>query len=305
MAVINCVPGLKVTVEVEGETATEYEDHENSEPSSAKTVVKYIESRAGATFSICVKTDDTYDWSPSSHALSPAITIDGVHQISLLFGPFNHLYESVTDGVSDQQPSTGDWLIRRFTFSSLQLVEKDPPKSSNKPTMSEIGSLKVAITRRLVGPEHEEGSPWAGRGQDLKVSEKTMKGRAISHGTSFTTGQKALAPIQRHSRRIESDDGPIATFCFLYRSRDDLKKEMIIPRSPSPRSPSPDDIDSMSVEELRRLVRLGKFPEVKTETRPKRERIGRDEAIDLTGEETPACSVKRARRQSPIDLTDD
>ncbi|KAJ1553047.1 hypothetical protein HK405_009121, partial [Cladochytrium tenue] len=63
MAVIDVVPGLQVTIEVDGATATEYDDPkrdkwqiphldvaENDDDTPPAYVVKYIESKPGASF---------------------------------------------------------------------------------------------------------------------------------------------------------------------------------------------------------------------------------------------------------------
>lgn len=53
MAVIDVLPGVEVTVDVDGNPLKEYEDRDEEEPE--KTITRYVEAQSGKKFSIRVK----------------------------------------------------------------------------------------------------------------------------------------------------------------------------------------------------------------------------------------------------------
>jgi hypothetical protein len=57
---------------------------------------------------------------------------------------------------------------------------------------------------------------------------------------------------------VDGPDLPIAVFNFRYRSRNDLKAECIIPRSPTPIPLEDRSIEDLTMEEARELLRRQK-----------------------------------------------
>lgn len=59
--------------------------------------------------------------------------------------------------------------------------------------------------------------------------------RPPSKANSKSYGEQSVFQrVIQETTDIDGPDNPIAVFVFKYRSKDDLKSELIIPRSPSP-----------------------------------------------------------------------
>ncbi|OBT84597.1 hypothetical protein VE02_06330 [Pseudogymnoascus sp. 03VT05] len=94
--------------------------------------------------------------------------------------------------------------------------------------------------------------PWEKDGNtNLELSEKAIKGQALSHGTEFGEAiqcQERTKIFGTKPQRGSSD--PAAVFIFRYRSREALQAEHIIQRAESP-----DILHGYSEEEVRRIAR--------------------------------------------------
>ena len=80
MAIIDGIPGIEVTIWVNGRPAFEYADPDHHQVGQAapKVSSKFIESRGGATFTIHIRVDRNYNHrQPSPHTLNLAAYIDG------------------------------------------------------------------------------------------------------------------------------------------------------------------------------------------------------------------------------------
>lgn len=78
------------------------------------------------------------------------------------------------------------------------------------------------------------------------VAEKSLKGKALSHGVEFGQQQIFTQPLLKVLINVDGADYPIAVFLFKYRSREALQSELIIPRSPSPEAAPPSPLRSRS-----------------------------------------------------------
>ncbi|KAI1101993.1 hypothetical protein F4804DRAFT_281533 [Jackrogersella minutella] len=314
MAVLQDVPGVEVTVEIAGRDAVEYDDPDAREQDSTKpTSSKYIECIDGAKFGIKMVVTEGYEWGYKNHSLSARSYVDGNFIISRVISR-KRLIDGrcvyTEKGNQSYCAQTRQWRLHECKFSAVTTiddakkdrVEKDLEISKN------LGVIKVEFYR-CINHGYKE-TDYAGytktshKDAGYELSEKSLKGKAISHGTSFSEPKHMRAPAFVRTVNLDEDNGPIAVFQFHYRSRDALKREMIIPRSPSPADP---DIACMSRAELERLAeeRLNQLRQdgsVKEERKPivKRER---GQTIDLSNENTRPA--KSRRPVEIIDLTDD
>lgn len=127
MAVLDCVPGIEVTVDVDGEHAeeyvndeaeTEYEAGSLKEYMARRTVEKYIKSATGKSFVLKLKILASYE--ADCPGLVCTIYVDGE-----LFGgpiwnadrgvPWMHIFEGNTSGTGDEA------VIRTMKFSDIEL----------------------------------------------------------------------------------------------------------------------------------------------------------------------------------------
>jgi hypothetical protein len=122
MAICNVVPQIKVTVNVDGNEAVEYNDDEgiqddNKFSKGLNTVAKYIESQDDATFSICVSVDPSYTFEPRGHVLACTVHIDGKRICTHLIG--KHDLSTEFSGCKRLPEDGFTWKMQTFKFASI------------------------------------------------------------------------------------------------------------------------------------------------------------------------------------------
>ncbi|KAH7039983.1 uncharacterized protein B0I36DRAFT_357346 [Microdochium trichocladiopsis] len=301
MAILESVPGIEVTIEVAGSTADEFDDPNTTNPASEKSLTKYIECIDDAEFAVMTKIGHGFLWD-EAQVLVFTIHVDGVPARAKIFGPRNVDKVQKCEGVLEHQPGKAGWGVRKFKFSPMQIVDAANRNNthSTKSIYSKLGTLSIEIERRIILTKKNSSSIAYSGTRPASVTEKQIKGQAVSHSVSVSSKLETVNPTFFDTKPVASDDGPIAVFNFLYRSRTALKHELIIPRTPSP-----DPLDGMSMEELRKLARIGMSRPFKPEGGVKRERAEPSDSIDLTEEKAFLQTAKRTRREPPVDLTDD
>ncbi|XDG01518.1 hypothetical protein ABKA04_001133 [Annulohypoxylon sp. FPYF3050] len=313
MAILEELPGLRVVVSVAGRDAIEYDDPDASEQSpgaaDCPTSSKYIECVDGANFSVKYFITNDYRWDYESNALDLDLTVDGTRIRGVILNKDRGATECETKNKESYDQEKQQWQGQKLKFSAVTTVDdvsKDRIKNDMK-IAKNLGTIVVKVYRcfnqGVCIPKHDRHKVAQAAGYEL--SEKTLKGKAISHGTSFSAPETIHAPRFVNAKHL--DKGPIAVFRFHYRSRDALKREMIIPRSPSPSADPRPDIARMSRAELERLAqeRLEQLEggDVKEERKPiiKQElKRKASEVVDLSHD-----NPRRARSPVFVDLTDD
>ncbi|KAI1144364.1 hypothetical protein F5Y05DRAFT_407760 [Hypoxylon sp. FL0543] len=323
MAILQGVPGISFTVQVAGRDAIEYEDpnaleQESARPAGCPVSTKYIECIDGAEFSIKGSITEDHHWGYKDHCLEARISVDGEYLRGWVLGEREVIRgygTKVFEGRKAYCSRTGGWVLQRCQFSAITTVDdskKDRVERDVK-VAKDLGLIEIEVSRCIYlgnSPTVHRSPPKKSR--ELELAEKSLKGRAMSHGTSFPKSELTHAPTHCHTRKLAEDHGPIAVFRFYYRSKDALKREMAIPRTPSPSPVPKQEISNMSRAELERLAqeRLNQLRgggDVKQERKPiiKRER---KEIIDLSdGNARPVKLPRRSLKQEGevIDLTGD
>ncbi|KAI8962419.1 hypothetical protein F5Y11DRAFT_322987 [Daldinia sp. FL1419] len=322
MAIIRDVPGVEVIVQVAGNDAIEYEDpnasERENESAAFPTSTKYIECIDGAEFVVKMRITEVIQWSNKHDAFEFSIRIDGKPI------PGTVLRKGITGrevstgekkGVKVYVPQTGAWTRQNFRFSAVDVVDdaKRNRIEEDIETAKDLGLIQVCVYRCLYLGYTTVRAHVPITSNKFELAEKSLKGKAISHGTSFSPpGEHVDAPGGIRVKRLDGDNHPIAVFNFQYRSRDALKREMVIPRSPSP-SPGPNgQVARMSRAELERLARE-RLNQLQGDGDIKNERkrvIKRElkEVIDLSDETERPVKFSRLKTRIPeevIDLTDD
>ncbi|KAI1646949.1 uncharacterized protein F4817DRAFT_120038 [Daldinia loculata] len=322
MAILEVVPGIEAVVQVAGSDATEYEDpnalEQDTTDAICPTSTKYIECIDGARFTIKARVTRDYQWSREVNALTWNFDVDGnsiTGLVTIKEKMVNGVKTSIIEGNRLYCTRTKKWILQKFQFSAIDVVDdakKDRIQDDIK-IAKHLGMIQVRVYRCIyLG----DSTPSLGKpitSDKLELAEKSLKGKAISHGTSFSSsGDRVSAPRSCSVSYVDGRDKPIAVFRFHYRSRDALKREMVIPRSPSP-SPGPKrEVARMSRAELERLagerlVQLQRNGNIKEERKPTLKREFK-EVIDLSDEtERPVKSSRMAPEipEEVIDLTDD
>ncbi|OTB13518.1 hypothetical protein K445DRAFT_304301 [Daldinia sp. EC12] len=312
MAVLEEVPGVKVTVFINGKDCLEYDDPDISEQQpSCPTSSKYIESHDDTEFTIRVIIDKDYNWGNNNHSLTFTAKMDSSFMKSRIYCKetlINGYCEDVFEGKDTFCENTSSWLCRRFKFSTVKTIENATKERLDKDLKRAkiLGFIEIEIQRETATGNyladthtHDPPSP------SFELAEKALKGKSLSHGTTLSAGTTIQRPIWTRTKSLPGENGPFAIFRFQYRSRKALQDEMIIPRTPS-RSPT---LDGLSAAEINRLAKErlrvinGGKELVKEESKGIKHE--RDEVIDLTKSDISTRPTKNRRLSEVIDLTDD
>ncbi|KAK2813107.1 hypothetical protein FQN50_000784 [Emmonsiellopsis sp. PD_5] len=237
---------FEVTVEVDKETAQEYEaDEDGTRPNE---VVKYIESKAGATFGVRVNVKKGYAF--DSDSLSVQLDIDGQYAGGAVTKKEEFLacpeYSYVLNGQKCRE--AGNCYKKPFKFVDAVVSENSKIVTPN----SKIATIQVGIwraKRRRPKKPTTSSTSFTPLGE---ISEKSTKGQAISHTASFAP-KEAIKPFNFIDARFLGNN-PIATFTFKYRSKKALQGLLIIPRTPSPVPLEDRPVEDLTVEEMRILI---------------------------------------------------
>ncbi|KAI1738370.1 hypothetical protein F4680DRAFT_188973 [Xylaria scruposa] len=308
MAILDDVPGVEVTVRVAGKEAVEYdpdeeERHSLVESATSPTTTKYIESIDGAHFSIKIAASHRYAWGYKDHSLAFAVYIDGNPILSrLISNPGDMIIRDQNAFCSESQ----QWKRYKLGFSAVSTTDdcRKERVAQDCKVARRLGRIRVVVKRCIkLGLKPKTTRRVANHTQKFELAEKSMKGRAISHGTTFSSMERRPGPRFGHSTKdLPGDHGPIAVFNFLYRSRDALEKMQIIPRNPS--SPSFAELSPVEIERLakERFEQIQRDRSLKNEVKPTLKRKAA-KTEDLAEEDKKLTSAKRAAEF--IDLTID
>ncbi|KAI1089678.1 hypothetical protein F5B19DRAFT_495178 [Rostrohypoxylon terebratum] len=281
MAILKKLPGVQLTMKVAGYDTIKYNDPDTSEhiPEAAEYPIslKYIECIDGADFTIRYCIINNYCWNHGINCLDFSLTVDRTHIQSRILNKNSARPECEIKYKEFYDQEKRQWQGQKLKFSAVTTVDDASKDRIKRDTVSARNQHKVV------------------KAAGYELSEKTLKGKAISHGTSFSTPETIVAPRFVDAERI--GDRPIAIFRFHYRSRDALKREMIIPRTPSPSEDPRAGIARMSRAEFRTGdgVKQERKPNIKQELKRKA-----SEVIDLSDDKP-----RRARSPVFVDLTDD
>ncbi|RYP86574.1 hypothetical protein DL770_004873 [Monosporascus sp. CRB-9-2] len=241
MAVLDEVRGIFVSIQAAGKDLDELDaQHHPGQGKSCPTLTTYVEAVDNAEFAIRLAVDQTYAWGLPHHGLAFFVKVDGKRiRGRILEGP--HItscgpWVKTIRGQCDPHGGSGRWLEKRFKFREVNIDQVEEETDASTAT-DELGMVQVKVCRVKVGqPLGEPPLYGAGEPDSLELSEKSLKGKAISHVTSYSEARSFRLPSTRHLERHPGDTGPIAIFQFRYGSREALKQESVVPRTPDPPS---------------------------------------------------------------------
>ncbi|CAK3999070.1 Hypothetical predicted protein [Lecanosticta acicola] len=185
-------------------------------------------------------------------------------------------------------------------------------KGASKEDLQGLGTVKVALTR-CIRMEQLDINEKRGReaNESKTISEKSLKGRAISNRISFAAKEKCRT-ANYHAATYPFGKKPFAEFKFKYRSRRDLQIEGILERSPSPTPLEERDPDTLTREELRQLLdrrnhELQDYNRIKREKRERSVTTGGaadDDDDDVTFTGSGPSKRHRVSDDSGVDIID-
>lgn len=134
MAVLDKIPGIEVTVQINGQDVVEYDDPDASElDKSCPTSSKYIESIDDAEFTIQYKVTNEYRWGYKKHRLSFIPSVDGFPISGRLFSedkPVSGCHIAQTTGATYTDAETRQTHLRKCRFSTISTGMSDAPHQS-------------------------------------------------------------------------------------------------------------------------------------------------------------------------------
>ncbi|KAF2210148.1 hypothetical protein CERZMDRAFT_86456 [Cercospora zeae-maydis SCOH1-5] len=247
MAINDALPGIEIVITVDGEPLEEYiESASKQEPN---TITRYVEAKSDQIFAIRITVAKGTPM--KGDCLVFAIYVDGKLSDGSYVGSEEVLSQSTTVIVAGRCLSST--TLQRFIFSSLELATDDKMFYDEIALPEDLGAIEITVSEHdlLEECDHfEEEDASSGVGI---VSEKALKGCAISHSVAFEAPTAMAEQMCTKTEPVDGNAQPVAKMVFKYRSRESLRAEMIIPRTPSP--PPLEEKEELSQEEVRELQR--------------------------------------------------
>ncbi|OTA98669.1 hypothetical protein M426DRAFT_17181 [Hypoxylon sp. CI-4A] len=301
MAVLEEVPGIKVTVRIDGVDCQEYDDPQDpDQPPACPKSSKYIESRDDAKFTIYLTVDRGYKWGYKKHVLSFSTYVDNIWVRDPLLN--EHYLETEIEGRQSFSNASRSWVLQGLKFSTVKIVENTTKErfQEDKKLSDEPGMIEVRVRRCIKVQRSHTVQDHTRQKSSFELAEKSLKGKSISHGTTFSNNESIDAPTLWNTVPVDGDNTHIAIFQFKYRSKEALQHEMIIPRTPTP----PLSLETLSEADRDRLARE-RLEQIEAERSIKKEadrpvKRENDEVVDLT-----QGGIRAKKPRIEVDLTGD
>ncbi|KAE9985901.1 hypothetical protein EG328_006741 [Venturia inaequalis] len=310
MAVFPDLPGYEAKIVVDGVECAEYPAPDDLDEDDPNLVTKYIEATPGAKFQIHIYVR------PGARALRKngvcaLVVADGQSIQEPLWRKRQSSSEAYIIEGFEEKSATG-WQSRDLMFSVLATDDNTAHKISEelKQQIDTLGEIRIEFYRiNVKRPTTAPSTEWTDRTET--IPEKALKGRAISQKIGLSSTAKVITePICLSLTYIDGRESPFATICFRYRSLNDLKAELIIPRSPSPVPLEDRPLESLTLEEMLELLirQREQAASLRQEnTRIKRERVSSPVTAHEDDEDLSIVkpTPKRRRIAATVDLIDD
>ncbi|KAL8684865.1 MAG: hypothetical protein Q9224_006093 [Gallowayella concinna] len=308
---------LRITIMVDEQSMADFPDDE-TENQNASFVSRFVECISGATFSVHCEIKRTMGFKSESIVLY--VFTDGrcATSVVLQAAQIRASHCVYTDTLAGQTRKVNDhWVFRPFVFSEIKHVEEATRQTINKHKRDRLGTIEVQAHHVKAKPHVTAANQWDEANmpnQLLTLSEKELKGSNLTHSAKYVGGSfKQVAflaytypsygakKIVAALRTVELDyiDGfnsPFAIIRFKYRSKKALQSMLLIPRTPSPVPLEQRPVESMSVEEMQRLLRhYRESYTVEPQARNKLESTLAEQHIKHERDVKPEHCVKRER----------
>ncbi|KJX98147.1 hypothetical protein TI39_contig429g00043 [Zymoseptoria brevis] len=251
------IKGVSVNLRVEHADLEEYDD-EDTIDGDEQTCTRYVQVTPNSTFKIRVTVESNFRYKLDD--LLVTISLDGEKVVSYIAyaDPQKNKVQYSYDDVKAFK--NGTWQSQKFTFGSLDTTDETlkPDRAAKlKDLLSRLGEVSVSILRIKADRVSREMPRVARQASEIgtSVPEKALKGRSISN--KATLGEAVPSAQKQTTCHVDYPYGmkPFATFTFKYRSRRDLQVEGVIERSPTPEPLEDRDPATLTVEEMREVVR--------------------------------------------------
>ncbi|CAG8982169.1 hypothetical protein HYALB_00003604 [Hymenoscyphus albidus] len=301
MAIHPDLPGIEVTVSVGGEQLFEYAAENEPLPrplpkntrnrkkllhQHKATITKYIEIVDGSVFTINLSAKAPYVLDCPKLQFRAFVDNNWIREPIMTQDDYKDKdWSDVVEGPVGEVDSGH----RPMIFSTVETTSEQFTKAvvaEHKDKMSGVGEIIVEVHRRTEGRAAKPSKDEIIRDFEVtyedKVHEKATALTATSHGTTYGVAARGDTEYNLgvwQTATIDGEDFMRAQFVFKYRSKEALKKLLVIPRSPSP-DPEPEELEIIHHRSIQPRIR-----------RPAQARI--DDAI-LTAEEKEELTKKLA-----------
>ncbi|RYP70640.1 hypothetical protein DL771_005353 [Monosporascus sp. 5C6A] len=189
MAILEGLPGVKVTVRVEGKDCVEYEDPDAADiQSTCPTASKYIESVDDAEFSIHFHVGSDYNWDYKEHSLDVSVDVDN-----------HHLADDLVDGETDWDVDGKHVSLNKEALKREMIIPRTPSQSPTIP--DDFDSLSDAEKARLARERFQELQSI----KKIKKEEPVTK-RGFSEVFDLTDDDLPSQPIKRTAEVVDLTD---------------------------------------------------------------------------------------------------
>ncbi|KAI1503016.1 hypothetical protein F5X99DRAFT_426600 [Biscogniauxia marginata] len=275
MAVIDGLPGLQATIEVDGQDLQEYdaphlEKDDNQVQSNAATsngndsvststkhthiVKKYIEAIPGTNFQVNFVKYPLFK--PNCHHIAVQFEADN------FLGWINHEPHSILNlqwelsfaAICTQDPRTGRNLQQKLAFGGINIDSTGGYTAEsikqNMTSAKGLGTLRVYVYEmqftQKIRQDNISTSIFAT--EEPTIPEQAIKGRNMTHVVQFGKPEE-YGSLTKNPEDVflDPEKRPFAIFEFIYLSKEGLIKEGVLPE--------PLPIDNMDPDELRRWAR--------------------------------------------------
>lgn len=120
MVVFSQIPGVEVTIDVDGTALREYEDASEDRANDRDHVIRYIEAQPGKEFAIAVRIAPRLE-QMRTHSIIANVKVDGTMIIRPIFNKIDNSdsFTRIVDGV--EQKNGNGWEKHRLIFANLTI----------------------------------------------------------------------------------------------------------------------------------------------------------------------------------------
>ncbi|KAK3112409.1 hypothetical protein LTR53_011356 [Teratosphaeriaceae sp. CCFEE 6253] len=263
MVAVDILPGIDVTIRINGQPLSEHEDPD--EEQEDRTVTRYVQAVSGQIFDICISARK--DFRSAGDALSFHIHTDGSPKavdVPLVLNTAcrTRNYTRISRGCLQ-----GANMVKRYRFAAFE-TSTQGLGSITPASVKGLGSIIIKIAQIRMTQANTATDGCGSISKIGSVPEKALKGQTITHSVGFTSAVVCAANTFKSAQPIGGVPNPYVTLVFRYRSlaritskpgssheAEALKAMSILQRTPSPPPLEERDYDSISRDDVVELQR--------------------------------------------------
>ncbi|KAK5697157.1 hypothetical protein LTR97_007292 [Elasticomyces elasticus] len=324
MVALDGLPGVDVSIVAVNQPLTEYEDRDDEDNDSDRTITRYIEAVTGQIFAVRITVQQGFR--SGGDGLAFYIHVDGSKLLDCPLVRNEDCRTSAYTNTSLGCRSASD-TVQQYRFTILETASDRAVDKSQAEKAKDFGTIVVKVMQVQVSGIVKVPTDLSQNAQRPGVvSEKLVKGQSVSHSVDFSPAMKVCSRVVHKVSPVQGLPNPYTTVVFRYRSLETLKSMLIIPRTPSPPPLEERDYESVNRDEFLELQRQLKelkekaaanvnikqeIKRERTDDNPRPRKVARPNRASTVLEFDDDNSVREsstatfAPRSEVVDLTDD